>query len=212
VRLAGVSPAYEFLKDAGDDYSSRARPARNSGEDARGERNVRSPGNAAAGDLVPADLRLLQTRNLHVQEAVLTGESVPVEKWSEPVPAEAPLGDRRGDSLEEARTIADTLMVLEIFYLFNTRYLHGSAATMQGLIGTPAVLIGVGVVVVLQLAFTYLLLMQTLFETRPVGLLDGIVIIAAGVSLLVILEIERAVRSWLGFEYRSRHAPAAQPA
>lgn len=34
----------------------------------------------AAGDLVPADARLVASRDLHVQEAALTGESVPVEK------------------------------------------------------------------------------------------------------------------------------------
>ncbi|MCK8515756.1 cation-transporting P-type ATPase [Methylonatrum kenyense] len=47
-----------------------------------------------AGDKVPADLRLLQAKNLQIDEAVLTGESVPVEKGTEPVPAEADLGDR----------------------------------------------------------------------------------------------------------------------
>ena len=34
----------------------------------------------SAGDLVPADARLLQSRDLHVQEAALTGESMPAEK------------------------------------------------------------------------------------------------------------------------------------
>ena len=34
----------------------------------------------AAGDLIPADARLLEARDLHVQEAALTGESLPVEK------------------------------------------------------------------------------------------------------------------------------------
>lgn len=36
----------------------------------------------AAGDLVPADAELLQTRDLHVQQAALTGESLPVEKFA----------------------------------------------------------------------------------------------------------------------------------
>ncbi len=48
-----------------------------------------------AGDTVPADLRLLDARNLAAQEAILTGESVPVEKAVTTVGADVPLGDRR---------------------------------------------------------------------------------------------------------------------
>ena len=48
-----------------------------------------------AGDKVPADLRLLEARGLAAQEAILTGESVPVEKVAGPVAVDAPLGDRR---------------------------------------------------------------------------------------------------------------------
>ncbi|MCU0756140.1 MAG: cation-transporting P-type ATPase [Xanthomonadales bacterium] len=47
-----------------------------------------------AGDRVPADLRLLHARNLRVQEAILTGESVAVEKQSGAVASAAALGDR----------------------------------------------------------------------------------------------------------------------
>lgn len=47
-----------------------------------------------AGDKVPADLRLLTAHGLSIQEAILTGESVPVEKNIDPVAAIAPLGDR----------------------------------------------------------------------------------------------------------------------
>lgn len=47
-----------------------------------------------AGDKVPADLRLLTAHGLSIQESILTGESVPVEKHSKPVAKNAPLGDR----------------------------------------------------------------------------------------------------------------------
>ena len=50
----------------------------------------------ASGDKVPADLRILAARGLRADEAVLTGESVPAGKGMEPVPADAPLGDRQG--------------------------------------------------------------------------------------------------------------------
>jgi P-type Mg2+ transporter len=44
-----------------------------------------------AGDLVPADARLLAARDLHVQQAALTGESLPAEKEARPTPIEGPL-------------------------------------------------------------------------------------------------------------------------
>lgn len=47
-----------------------------------------------AGDKVPADLRLLTANAFFIQEAIITGESVPVEKQTQPVVKEASLGDR----------------------------------------------------------------------------------------------------------------------
>ena len=47
------------------------------------------------GDRVPADVRLLAARDLHLDEAPLTGESLPVAKAIEPVDAAAAVGDRR---------------------------------------------------------------------------------------------------------------------
>src|SRR6266702_2101 len=56
------------------------------------------PGEAivlTAGDRVPADARLLEVASLRVNEASLTGESLPVSKTVEPLPRDAFLGDRR---------------------------------------------------------------------------------------------------------------------
>jgi magnesium-transporting ATPase (P-type) len=47
-----------------------------------------------AGDKVPADLRLVSAHGLSVQESILTGESVPLEKHIRPVAVEASIGDR----------------------------------------------------------------------------------------------------------------------
>ena len=46
-----------------------------------------------AGDKVPADARIIEVFNLAVDEAILTGESVPVEKFVAPIPGEATVAD-----------------------------------------------------------------------------------------------------------------------
>jgi len=47
-----------------------------------------------SGDRVPADMRLFEVRSLQVEEAALTGESVPSQKNIDPLPADTVLGDR----------------------------------------------------------------------------------------------------------------------
>jgi magnesium-transporting ATPase (P-type) len=49
-----------------------------------------------SGDKVPADLRLVDVKNLRTEEAALTGESVPIDKTTEPVAERATIGDREG--------------------------------------------------------------------------------------------------------------------
>ncbi|MBU4181595.1 MAG: HAD-IC family P-type ATPase [Gammaproteobacteria bacterium] len=69
-----------------------------------GERHEIDAGDLVPGDVVliesgtrvPADLRLLATKNLRIDEAALTGESLPVDKDSAPVAPLAPLAERTG--------------------------------------------------------------------------------------------------------------------
>ena len=108
--------------------------------------------------------------------------------------------DARGLPLETARTmVVNALVVMEIFYLFSVRYVHGTSLTWEGVLGTRAVLTGVAVVVVAQFAFTYLPLLQRVFDSRPVAAEDGLLIIGVGVALLVVVEIEKRVARRMGF-------------
>jgi Ca2+-transporting ATPase len=47
------------------------------------------------GDKIPADCRVINSYNLNIDEAVLTGESVPVSKTLEALPGDLPLGERK---------------------------------------------------------------------------------------------------------------------
>ncbi|MEW5864283.1 MAG: HAD-IC family P-type ATPase [Pseudomonadota bacterium] len=104
-----------------------------------------------------------------------------------------------GRDTETARTLAvNTLVTFEIFYLFNVRYLHMRSLTLAGALGTPAVLLAVGTVSAAQLAFTYAPFMQRWFDTRPVALADGGLVVLLGAALMLLLEAEKALARRLG--------------
>jgi len=79
--------------------SSKAMVIRNHGEKSLIEASELVPGDIIfiqSGDRIPADIRLLTSNNLSVQEAMLTGESLPVSKNANlKVPLNAALGDRK---------------------------------------------------------------------------------------------------------------------
>nr|WP_314466644.1 HAD-IC family P-type ATPase [uncultured Novosphingobium sp.] len=98
----------------------------------------------------------------------------------------------RGEDVETARTLVVNMLVVgEIFYLFNVRYLHMRSLTLRGALGTPSVLLSVGAVVLAQFAFTYLPVMHEVFDTRSVSLFDGVIIVLLGVLLFAVLEAEK---------------------
>ena len=86
---------------------------------------------------------------------------------------------------------------MEIFYLFSVRYVHGTSLTPRGVMGIPAVLIGVGTVIVSQAVFTYLPFMQQVFKTHAVTFVDGAAIIGVGVAVLFLVELEKRIHASL---------------
>ena len=97
----------------------------------------------------------------------------------------------RGASLEEARTVAvNTLVMFEIFYLFNARYVSAPVFRWAGLVGNRYVLVAITVMLILQLGFTYWAPMQLLFGTAAFdpAIWWRIVLVASSVLFLVELE------------------------
>ena len=100
----------------------------------------------------------------------------------------------KGASLEEARTVAvNTLVMFQIFYLFSARYLLAPALTYEGLTGNRYVLYAIGLLIVVQLAFTYLGPMQTLFATTAINAETWLRIILVASSVLILVETEKLV-------------------
>ena len=101
---------------------------------------------------------------------------------------------RQGSSIEAARTCAVNIFVFgEIFYLFNCRSLRHSMFRI-GLFSNRWVLGGVGLMVLLQLLFTYLPVMNTAFGSQAIGLGEWGLIISASLVVYIVIEVEKWLR------------------
>ncbi len=99
-----------------------------------------------------------------------------------------------GSSVEVARTIAVNAFVLvEMTYLFNCRTLTDWAGSL-GWFSNRNLLIGVAIQVALQLAFTYLPVMNTLFGSAPLTAAEWGPIIGLALVAFAIVEVEKALR------------------
>ena len=100
----------------------------------------------------------------------------------------------QGMSIEHARTVAvNTLVMFEIFYLFNSRYIIAPVLNLRGLFGNRYILLAIGVLIVFQFCFTYLFFMQSLFGTTDIdpSVWGRIILVAS--SVLFLVELEKAV-------------------
>jgi magnesium-transporting ATPase (P-type) len=104
----------------------------------------------------------------------------------------------QGFSIEHARTVAvNTLVMFEIFYLFNSRYITASIFNWSGLTGNHYVLTAIGVLLIFQLGFTYLSPMQSLFGTTAIDFNIWMHILLVSSSVLFLVELEKYVVRYL---------------
>jgi len=98
----------------------------------------------------------------------------------------------QGESIEYARTVAvNTLVAFEIFYLFNSRYFLLPVLNFEGLFGSRYVLVAVGLLIIFQLGFTYIPIMQLLFGTTAINANSWLIIIVVASSVLFLVELEK---------------------
>jgi len=105
------------------------------------------------------------------------------------------LWDRfHGETLQVSRTMAvNTLIFFQIFYLLSARTLQASVVSWRGLLANPFVPAAMGMIVVIQLAFTYAPTMQHLFGTASLPVLDWVRLVSFTVFVFVLVEAEKKI-------------------
>lgn len=94
---------------------------------------------------------------------------------------------------ELARTIAvNTLVFGELFYLFNCRKVNESVLNKSFFTNKAALLVS-AILIILQIGYTYLPFMNTLFDTIPMSIEQWLFPLAGGVIVFIIVEIEKFV-------------------
>ncbi|NOQ32487.1 MAG: HAD-IC family P-type ATPase [Helicobacteraceae bacterium] len=98
-----------------------------------------------------------------------------------------------GLSEDVARTVAVNIFVFgELFYLFNCRSMRHSMFKL-GLFSNKWLIFGVISMATLQLAFTYIPFMNTIFRSAPLGMLEWSLILGSSLLIYLIVEFEKRV-------------------
>lgn len=111
---------------------------------------------------------------------------------------------RTGIDIETARTVAvNTLVMGEIFYLISIRRTYEPSYPPRVMFGSRPIWMAIGLVVALQLAFTYVPAMETFFGTQPIDMVAWTYILMFGIAVFVIVEIEKWIIRSFGLAKRS---------
>ncbi|MFL0809211.1 MAG: cation-transporting P-type ATPase [Agarilytica sp.] len=100
-----------------------------------------------------------------------------------------------GYSVDLARSIAlNTLVTMEVFHLFFIRNIYNASISWRSIRGTKVVWLVVSTIIFAQFSITYLPLFQSIFSTVAIPIRDCLVILGIGVTLFIIIEIEKQMR------------------
>lgn len=97
-----------------------------------------------------------------------------------------------GASVAEARTIAvNTLVLFEMFYVFNSRFLYQSVLSPRGLFGNGTIWMAVFLLSGFQLAYTYWRPMQALFGSVDLDPQTWVLMIQVASTVFFLVELEK---------------------
>ena len=174
-----------------------------------------------AGDLVPADLRLLKSAELKIEESALTGESVPAEKDAGArCPQNAPLGERKNMAFAStgvasgagvgvvAATGMDTAMGRIAHML---EHEQSPQTPLQQRLKRMGKVMGVGVVLICAVIF-----LLGLFQQRPplemfmIAISLGVAAIPEGLTAVVTIVLAMGIKRMAQKRAIVRHLPAVE--
>jgi P-type Ca2+ transporter type 2C len=174
-----------------------------------------------AGNIVPADMRLLQSVNLRIQEAALTGESEAVEKIIQPIEKPGlPLGDRlsmayMGTVVSYGRgtgIVVDTGMKTELGNIASMLQQDQKEMTplQKRLDQLGKVLAGVGLVVAALVAGVNLLRGAALVDAFLVAVSVAVAVVPEGLPAVVTITLALGARRMLARRALIRKLPAVE--
>jgi magnesium-transporting ATPase (P-type) len=101
---------------------------------------------------------------------------------------------REAASLAQARTaVVNAIVMVEAFYLLNCRSLTRSIFAL-GIFSNPWLFLGIGLIIAVQLLFTYAPVMNGLFHSAPIAGESWSRIVAMGVIVFAAVELEKWIR------------------
>lgn len=99
-----------------------------------------------------------------------------------------------GTPIETARTMAVNAVVMaEMFYLLNSRFILAPVLSRQGLTGNRVILLALAACIPLQIAFTHAPILQSIFDSTALSLLEWTKVLGAGLLVFCVAELEKTI-------------------
>jgi magnesium-transporting ATPase (P-type) len=112
--------------------------------------------------------------------------------------------NNESSNIEEARTVAvNAIIMIEVLYLLNCRSLTKSMFQI-GVFSNKWIILGITLMLLLQLAYTYLPAMNTVFQSAPIEIDSWLRIFALAAIAYSIIEFDK----WIRMAFSKKKNPA----
>ena len=177
-----------------------------------------------AGDSVPADLRIIESASLKIEESSLTGESLPVSKEDAILPSNTPLGDRKNMAFSSTTVsygrgkgvVVATGMNTEVGHIANMLNEDDKQITpLQGQLNKTAkmlsiLILGIAIVIFVASLIKNGLTMDSIVESFMTAVAIAVAAIPEGLSAVVTIVLAIGVKEMSKNNAIVKHLPAVE--